>query len=50
MELAQLVMDWWEEHKDDMYIDSLDSDCDYKLYEEEPEFVAKAKELINGDK
>ena len=46
--LAHSVLAWWEENKDEMYIDSLDSDCDYKLYPKEPEFVKLAKELING--
>jgi hypothetical protein len=46
--LAHSILAWWEEHKDDMYIDSLDRDCDYKLYPKEPEFVTLAKELING--
>jgi hypothetical protein len=46
--LAVIVLEWWEENKDEMYIDSLDRDCDYKLYPKEPEFVKLAKELING--
>jgi len=46
--LAHSVLAWWEDNKDEMYIDSLDRDCDYKLYPKEPEFVKLAKELING--
>ena len=47
-ELANSILAWWEEHKDDMYIDSLDRDCDYKIYPKEPEFVRIAKDLIGN--
>jgi hypothetical protein len=46
--LACSVIAWWEEHKDDMYIASLDRDCDYKLYPKEPEFVMIAFDIINS--
>jgi hypothetical protein len=43
-ELAELVKVWWEHHK----YDTTGDRGDYNAYDDEPDFVIKAKEII-GD-
>ena len=40
--LAQMILNWWQEHQYDT-----DPSGEYNVYEETPEFVKKAKEILN---
>jgi hypothetical protein len=42
VELAELVKSWWEEHKYDTVCDT------HNVYDEEPDLVKKAKEIIGN--
>lgn len=44
-ELATLVLTWWKEHEDDV---TSTEGAEYNLYDDEPLFVTKAKELLNA--
>ena len=41
-ELANAVKDWWEQHKYDV----TGEHGDWNVFDEEPEFVTKAKEML----
>lgn len=43
-ELAQSIKDWWEAHK----YDTTGDYGEWNVYDEEPDFVSKAKEIL-GD-
>lgn len=45
-DLAKLIKEWWESHKYDTYPDG--EGGEYNTFDNEPEFVSKAKEII-GD-
>ena len=40
--LAEMVLEWWNEHQYDT-----DRTGEYNTYDETPEFVKKAKEILN---
>lgn len=44
--LASLVLNWWEYHQFDT-VDGGDGD-DYNVFDEEPEFITLAKEILPG--
>jgi len=41
--LAEMVLDWWNEHQYDT-----DRTGEYNVYDETPEFVKKAKEILKS--
>jgi hypothetical protein len=42
LNLCEIIGKWWEEHQYDTHGEY----GDYNVYNDEPEFVAKAKEII----
>lgn len=43
-ELVKAILDWWEEHQ----YDTTGDYGDFNMYNEEPEFVRKAKQIKEG--
>lgn len=48
IELAEAVKTWWEAHKFDVTVGGGEEYEEYNVFDDEPDFVTKAKEII-GD-